>query len=71
MKGTTSFRKKSAIVLFGVMTLGLSAHMMTSAVSEIGDAGNKTLQIVENKNLENNNGVQLDVNEQKKKKGCC
>ena len=32
---------------------------------------NKTLQIVENKNLENNNGVQLDVNEQKKKKGCC
>ena len=32
---------------------------------------NKTLQIVENKNLENNNGVQLAVNEQKKKKGCC
>ena len=32
---------------------------------------NKTLQMVESKNLENNNGVQLDVNEQKKKKGCC
>ena len=32
---------------------------------------NKTLQLVESKNLENNNGVQLDVNEQKKKKGCC
>ena len=32
---------------------------------------NKNLQNVENKNLENNNGVQLDVNEQKKKKGCC
>ena len=32
---------------------------------------NKTLQIVENKKLEDNNGVQLDVNEKKKKKGCC
>ena len=33
----------------------------------------KTLQIVEKQNLENdrNNGVQLDVNEQKKKKSCC
>ena len=31
----------------------------------------KTLQIVENKKLENNSGIQLDTNEQKKKKGCC
>jgi len=33
----------------------------------------KTLEIVEKQNLENdrNNGVQLDVTEQKKKKGCC
>ena len=32
---------------------------------------NKNFQNVENKNLENNNGVQLDVNEKKEKKGCC
>ena len=32
---------------------------------------NKTLQMVENKKLESNNAVQLDVNEEKKKKGCC
>ena len=32
---------------------------------------NKTLQMVENKKLESNNVVQLDVNEEKKKKGCC
>ena len=32
---------------------------------------NKTLQMVENKKLESNNAVQLDVNEKKKKKGCC
>jgi len=33
----------------------------------------KTLEIVEKQNLENdrNNGVQLDVTEEKKKKGCC
>ena len=32
---------------------------------------NKTLQMVENKKLESNNAIQLDVNEEKKKKGCC
>ena len=32
---------------------------------------NKTLQMVENKKLESNNAVQLDANEEKKKKGCC
>lgn len=61
MKGTTSFRKKSAIVLFGVMTLGLSAHMMASAVSEIGDAGNKTLQIVKDSDAKSNSHLFLDL----------
>ena len=60
-----SLRKKSAIVLFGVMALGLSAHMMTSAVSEIGDAGNKTLQFVKDSDAKNDSHTSDAIYENK------
>lgn len=60
-----SLRKKSAIVLFGVMALGLSAHMMASAVSEIGDVGNKILQIVKDSDAKNDSHTSDAIDENK------
>ena len=55
------FRKKSATILFGVMVLGISSSMLVSAVNETSNFENKTLQIVGDNSIKDDDTLASDL----------
>ncbi len=55
------FRKKSATILFGVMVLGISSSMLVSAIDKTSNFENKTLQIVSDNSIKDDDTLASDL----------